>query len=98
MKTQYVDGTAIHSDNTIRVGTGIHGRGTITMEHKAANPEKSMCHGCYDDFYNGEGAQECWAFKTARVVNKVGYSSIHCANGPDTKMVKTFSCWHGVRK
>lgn len=98
MRTQIIDGTAIHSDNNIRVGTRIHGSGQVTMQHPDVAPSKAMCRGCRDDFYNGEGAKECWAFKKAVVVNKVGYSSIHCANGPDTIMKETLSCWHAVSK
>lgn len=98
MKLILIDGTPIHTDNEIRIRKGIHGRGTITKTFNTSVPQKSMCAGCYEDFYNGEGAKECWSFKKSVVVNKVGYSSIHCANGPDTKMEKTLSCWHGVRK
>lgn len=103
MKIIMIDGTRISTDNNVRIGTRIHGRGTITRSFNHPNdgpcvPTKAMCHGCYEDFYNGEGAKECWSFKKAVVVNKVGYSSIHCANGPDTKMEKTLSCWHGVSK
>lgn len=104
MRLQIIDGKPIHSDNEIRIRLGgIHGAGTITRSFNHPDdgpimPDKAMCRGCHDDFYNGQGAKECWMFKKATVVNKVGYSSIHCANGPDTKMEKTLSCWHGVRK
>lgn len=90
----------IHSDNKLRVGDGIHGSGTITKT-TTAKPTKVMCHGCRDDFYNrdgnGMGGNGCWMFKDAKVVNKVGYSSIHVPNGPDTIMKGTLNCWHGVR-
>ncbi len=101
MKTVMVDGTPIHTDNKLRKGSGIHGIGTITRTFRADGPLKSMCTGCRDDFYNDHnphGVKECWMFKQATVCNKVGYSSIHCANGPDTIMEKTLDCWHGVRK
>jgi len=26
-----------------------------------------QCRGCYNDFYNGEGAKECWNLKTAKM-------------------------------
>ena len=100
MKRQIIDGTIIESDNKILERTRIHGSGTITKEH-AAVPSKDMCAQCQDDFYNGHnpmGVKECWMFKSAKVVNKVGYSSIHVMNGVDTKMVRTLSCWHGVCK
>ena len=98
-----IDGTKIRTDNTLRKRSGIHGMGTVTrtFNHPPSEsiaPAKSMCAGCYDNFYNNEGASECWSFKSAVVCSKVGYSSIHVANGPDTIMEKTLNCWHGVRK
>jgi len=100
-----VDGTAIHTDNKLREGKRIHGRGTITRTFNHPSeyvyPNKAMCDGCEDNFYNGNNpynVKECWAYKTAVVVNKVGYSSIHVPNGPDTIMKKTLSCWHAVSK
>lgn len=109
MRIQVIDGTEIHSDNHIRIGTRIHGSGTVTRTwnypfgdpNEYGEPRKEMCAGCEDDFYNGHnpyGVKECWAFKTAVVCNKVGYSSIHVPNGPDTKMVRTLTCWHAVSK
>ncbi len=105
MRVQIIDGKRIESDNTIRTGSGIHGMGTITRSWNHPDefvvPTKAMCSGCRDDFYNDHnplGVKECWMFKKATVVNKVGYSSIHVPNGPDTKMEKTLDCWHGVRK
>ncbi len=105
MRMQIVDGVAIFSDNEIRQGRQIHGHGRITRtwnhHDECVLPSKTMCAGCHDDFYNKQGGmdgQGCWSFKTAVVCNKVGHSSIHVANGPDTKMVKTLSCWHGVCK
>jgi hypothetical protein len=29
---------------------------------------KAHCRGCRDDFYNGEGAKECWHLKDAALV------------------------------
>lgn len=31
---------------------------------------KALCRGCRDDFYNGQGASECWSFKDAKVVTR----------------------------
>lgn len=103
MKLVIVDGKQIRTDNKLRVGKRIHGSGTITRtwNHPSDGPilpTKEMCHGCRDDFYNGEGAKECWMFKKACVVNKVGYSTLHVMNGPDTIMEKTLGCWHAVSK
>jgi hypothetical protein len=96
-----VDGVDVRTNNVLRVGTRIHGCGTITKKYEKLRPTKSMCSGCRDNFYNGHndlGVEECWCFDTAKVVNKVGYSSIHCENGPDTIMRKTLSCWHATVK
>ena len=100
MKRQKIGNQIVESDNPIRPGHGIHGRGQIVREYPKTSPAKSMCVGCYDDEYNRGlgGAGECWSFQTARVVDKVGHSSIYVENGPDTVMRKTCSCWHGVRR
>lgn len=106
MRRQVIDGAVIESDNEIRPGRRIHGSGKVTRTFNHPDdgplvPDKSMCRGCTDDFYNDHnpyGVKECWSFKSAVVVNKVGYSSIHCANGPDTLMEKTLNCWHAVSK
>lgn len=37
-------------------------------------PTKSHCSGCDDNFYNGNnpyGVQECWCFKTAKLIPRV---------------------------
>lgn len=91
----------IRTDNKIRQGRRIHGLGIIVRLYKSLKPKKSMCHGCRDDFYNDHnpyGVKECWGFKNARVVDKVGHSSIHVCGGPDTRIVKTLSCWNSVSK
>ncbi len=98
MRRQIVDCVTIESDNVIRIGTRIHGSGTITDTFVGEKPQKSMCKGCRDDFYNGQGAAECWGFKTAKVVNKVGHATLNTCNGPDVKMLKTLSCWHAVSR
>lgn len=106
MKLHIIDGTAIYSDNPILPSSIIHGVGQITRtwNHPNDGPIETdirMCRGCRDDFYNQPGHStkgRCWEFDTAVVCNKVGYSSIHCANGPDTLMEKTLTCWHGVSK
>jgi len=101
MRCVLVDGTEVHTNNELHVGRRIHGGGLITRRYEGLRPQKEMCNGCRDDFYNGHndlGVEECWMFCSAEVVNKVGHSSIHCANGPDTIMKKTLSCWHAVVK
>lgn len=98
-----IDGTPVQSDNKIRNGTRIHGSGFITKTFPVLSEfkYKNMCSGCRNDFYNlpGNGMNgECWSFKKATVVNKVGHSTLHVMNGPDMKMIKTLSCWHAVSK
>jgi hypothetical protein len=96
-----IDGKIIHTDNKLRPVTAVHGTGSITREYRGAKPSKNMCLGCRDDFYNGKnpiGIQECWGFKTARVVDKVGYSSIYVVGGIDGKMTRTLSCFNATCK
>lgn len=94
-------GTTMQTDNRLREVGAIHGHGSITREYRSEKPEKRMCQGCRDDFYNGHnpyGVKECWGFKSARVVDKVGHSSIHIVGGPDGKMTKTLSCFNATCK
>jgi hypothetical protein len=96
-------GKTIQTDNQLREVSAIHGHGSITREYncRSVKPEKRMCQGCRDDFYNGKnpyGVTECWGFKTARVVDKVGHSSIYVTGGIDGKMTKTLSCFNATCK
>lgn len=78
----------------------MHGYGEIKKVYDSALPEKAMCSGCRDDFYNGNnglGVSECWSFKDAKVCDKVGYRSIHSVTQDESKK-RTLSCWHGVCK
>lgn len=96
-----VEESSIYTTNPIRTGTRMHGRGVVVKVHPNTVPQKAMCHGCNDDFYNGKnslGVTECWMFKESQVVDKVGYADIHVIGGPNLKMVKTLDCWHAVRK
>ena len=101
MRRQLIDGAVVESDNAIREGSRIHGYGTVIKVREHVKPDRQLCAGCEDDFYNDHnphGVKECWHFKTAQVVTKIGHSSIHVPNGPDTIMRGTLSCWHGVCK
>lgn len=96
-----LNGNVIRTDNQIRPVRAVHGSGSITKEYKRLKPNKAQCMGCRDDFYNGHnpmGVKECWGFNTARVVDKVGYSSIHVTGGIDGKMTKTLSCFNATCK
>ena len=33
--------------------------------------KQSLCTGCDQDYYNGQGAKECWNLKSAKVVRKL---------------------------
>lgn len=60
--------------------------------------DRKYCTGCRDDFYNGQGAEECWLRKKAKVVKrwKIGWWT-----QPDranfTK-VTTYDCHHAPGK
>ena len=85
---------------SIKIGRVIHGSGSITREYKSLKPKREMCRGCYNDFYNGRQNMNCFgcfSFDNAKVVDKVGYGSLR-STSPDTKLVKTLSCWHAVSK
>lgn len=32
--------------------------------------KRAYCEGCRNDFYNGQGAKECWSLKSAKVVSR----------------------------
>lgn len=96
-----LNGNRITTDNKLHEVRAVHGHGSITREYKRLKPTKSQCVGCRDDFYNDHnpyGVKECWGFKSARVVNKVGYSSIYVTGGIDGKMTKTLSCFNATCK
>lgn len=75
-----------------------HGRGTVIHEYKTVKPCKSMCSGCYEDYYNSGASDtgECWSFSSAKVVDKEAYPDIYTNH---TKVYKkTLSCYRGVNK
>ena len=93
-----LDGRVIETTNAITSGSGIHGHGVVVRERPSVQPERAMCSGCRDDYYNTANAPEgCWMFKSAKVVDKVGHATLNVCGGPDTVMRGTLSCWHGVR-
>lgn len=101
MRDIKVGTTTVYTGHKLRDVSGIHGYGQTVRKYKLLKPSKQMCRGCRDDFYNSRnqiGVEECWSFKTAEVVDKVGHTSIHVQNGPDGIMRKTLICWHAVRK
>lgn len=79
-----------------------HGYGTVTKEYKTIKPSKSMCAGCYNNFYNLGGVsgstKECWSFQDSKVVDKIAYPNIYCNDSQRKKYKKTLSCYHGVNK
>jgi hypothetical protein len=50
---------------------------------------KALCRGCREDYYNGQGAPECWSYKSAKVVkrHRIGWWVT-----PDTSGAFT-TCW-----
>jgi hypothetical protein len=37
----------------------------LTKEEK-----RKLCRGCYNDYYNGQGAKECWSLESAKFTMK----------------------------
>jgi len=60
-----------------------------------APKSKSLCDGCRDNFYNGEGAAECWSFKKAEVVRrwKLGWWTAPTQPAAFVE-VETLNCHH----
>jgi hypothetical protein len=58
---------------------------------------KRDCSGCYNNFYNGDGAKECWSFKGATLEKKL---DIHVDQMPPYKGMKPTlrpSCYKAQR-
>lgn len=53
----------------------------------------AMCKGCRENYYNGEGASECWSLKTAKVVKRwrLGWWTRPDERGAFTEVV-TLNC------
>ena len=61
--------------------------------------DKKHCLGCRNDFYNDKnhlGVKECWSFKKAKLVTKLGPIG-HWENPPykNKEKKKIPNCWHG---
>ena len=56
---------------------------------------KALCVGCRDNFYNGQGAAECWAYKDAQVVTRyrLGWWTPPTEPGAFTEVI-TLNCHH----
>jgi len=56
---------------------------------------KALCSGCTDDFYNGQGAAECWLYKDAKVVKRfrIGWWTMQ-DKAENFTPVYTFQCHH----
>ena len=57
------------------------------------NKSKSLCAGCRDDFYDGQGAKECWSYKSAQVVTKyaIGWWTMQDKK-ENFERIETLSC------
>lgn len=95
-----IGGKQIYTAHKLRTASALHGYGTTVKEYTTLKPTKAKCRGCQDNYYNGSNSMtgECWGFSSAKVVDKVGHSSIYVEYGPDVIMKKTHSCWHSVQK
>lgn len=51
------------------------------------------CRGCRDDYYNGQGASECWMLKDAKVVTRyrIGWW-VPMDSAKNFQLVKTYQC------
>ena len=60
-----------------------------------ATKSKSLCTGCRADYYNGQGAKECWSYKSAKIVDRyrIGWWTAPTEAGAFTK-IKTLNCHH----
>lgn len=103
LKQQWIDNCLIESDNEIKPGNYIIGFGQITLNYCEEKINREMCKGCHCQIHNNinVSVQGCINFNYACACNKVGYSSekaIEEQKGPDTKITKTLTCWHGDLK
>lgn len=71
------------------VSVNEHIKDVVMKTRKNSKKKRSMCAGCYDDFYNGNnqlGVAECWNFDSAVLVKSKEvpiwrsppYNDIHC--------------------
>lgn len=63
----------------------------ITEGNREGLKSRSMCDGCFNDFYNHAVHEGCWSFKTAVVVERV---KVGIWDEPPYKrvLVKVLSC------
>lgn len=66
------------------------------MPRMSKAERKKHCAGCYCNYYNGTGANECWSLDTAKLVMK---KEVHVDQRPpwDQKPIKVLSCYHRQR-
>ena len=60
--------------------------------------DRKYCRGCRNNFYNGNnslGVQECWHFKTAKVVWRIPIGHWEPPPYLNKKKVRVANCWHG---
>jgi hypothetical protein len=53
------------------------------------------CRGCGNDFYNGEGAKECWSLKDAKLITRYAiglWTPMDSAR--NLHEVRKFDCYH----
>lgn len=55
--------------------------------------DKSYCRGCRENYYNGQGADECWSLKSAKIVTRfrIDWWTRPTEPGAFTE-VKTYQC------
>lgn len=64
---------------------------------KAFQKTKQLCRGCRNNYYNGEGADECWCYPNAKVVTryKIGWWTQPTEPGA-YREVQTLDCHHAT--
>lgn len=65
------------------------------MTERSDSPiKKTDCYGCRNNYYNGQGAKECWSFKDATMEKRI---VIHRDQMPPYKSKPEWkpSCWYG---
>ena len=61
--------------------------------------DKSLCGGCRNDFYNGQGAKECWSYKGAKVCARWRLDWWTAPTVPGAfQKVQTLDCHHAPGK
>ena len=59
--------------------------------------DKTMCGGCYNDFYNHSQEYGCWSFKSAKIVTRIRVGLMEEPPYSKSRAKKYLSCYHPQR-